>query len=70
MTENEVKVAEAIARVSGAVVPEVIEWIAELIKSGHSEEEALEIINIQSRREQYEREKAEDLERLAAKHRP
>lgn len=68
ISEQELRTAEAVARIAGAVAPDLFRWIAELFRQGHTEEEVLEIVNIQSRRERYERERAEDMAALDAKH--
>lgn len=68
ISEQEIQTAEAVARIAGAVAPDLFRWIAELFRQGHTEEEVLEIVNIQSRRERYERERAEDMAALDAKH--
>jgi len=68
ISEQEIQTAEAVARIAGAVAPDLFRWIAELFRQGHTEEEVLEIVNIQSRRERYERERAEDVAALDAKH--
>lgn len=68
ISEQEIRTAEAVARIAGAVAPDLFRWIAELFRQGHTEEEVLEIVNIQSRRERYERERAEDMAALDAKH--
>lgn len=54
-------------KLAGSLLPELISWIVDLIRKGHSEEEILEIVNIKSRRAQYEREKLEDEQALEDK---
>lgn len=69
MNETEKEALDIAARVGGSVLPELLGWIADLIKGGHSESEAKEIVreNIQSRRAQYDRERKEDMELLKKK---
>lgn len=63
--------AVEIAKVAIGVVPDVVDWIAALIKGGMDASEAGEVVkrDIKSRRAEYEAAKAEDMAALAAKHR-
>jgi hypothetical protein len=57
--------------IGSRLLPSVISLVQGLIEAGHSPEEAEEIVrkDIESRRSQYEKQKAEDEAALAAKHR-